>query len=141
MKLYRPVFSLFVFVASCVLLSMGAARLIIAPTNQLAFVTDPQPRSPIQQGDILLLDVDYGLHVNLTRWPGTDIFPAWSPNGQQLAFYSQRNQRTDLYLMNADGSDLHRLVDSGGAESSARPTPQGTPAFRDFPFPRPAFPT
>ncbi len=125
MKRYRLVFSLFICVASCVLLFISAARLFPTPMNQLAFVADLQPHSPIPQGDILLLDVDYGLDVNLTRWSGNDTFPAWSPDGQQLAFYSQRNQRTDLYLMNADGSDLHRLVDSGGAESSAAWSPDG----------------
>lgn len=125
MKQFRFVFSLFLCVASCVLLFTTAARLFPPPMNQLAFVADVQPHSPVPLGDILLLDVDYGLRVNLTRWEGNDTFPVWSPDGQQLAFYSQRNQRTDLYLMNADGSDVHRLVDSGGAESSAAWSPDG----------------
>ena len=43
---------------------------------------------------------------NLTNNAGTDAHPAWSPNGQMLAFVSNRDGNEDeIYVMNADGSN------------------------------------
>ena len=36
--------------------------------------------------------------------------PVWSPDGQQIAFLSERDGLTGIYVMNADGSDAHRLT-------------------------------
>lgn len=42
----------------------------------------------------------------------TDEDPAWSPDGSMIVFQSERNTATgpDLYLMNANGSEQHRLT-------------------------------
>lgn len=45
-----------------------------------------------------------------------DQTPAWSPDGTYLAFASNRGGDTDLYRARADGSELHRLTNSEGAE-------------------------
>ncbi len=34
----------------------------------------------------------------------------WSPDGKKIAFFSDRNGDTELYLMNRDGSNLKRIV-------------------------------
>jgi serine/threonine protein kinase/Tol biopolymer transport system component len=36
--------------------------------------------------------------------------PAWSPDGTQIAFSSNRDGDWDIYRVNADGSDLHNLT-------------------------------
>jgi TolB protein len=56
--------------------------------------------------------------TNLTDNPGDDIFAAWSPNGQQIAFISDRSGRRGLYVMDSDGSNPKRLYD---LESANRP--------------------
>jgi Tol biopolymer transport system component len=41
-----------------------------------------------------------------------DEFPVWSPNGRQIAFnrvYFLGSQRSDLWIMEADGSDAHLI--------------------------------
>src|SRR6185295_10901013 len=54
------------------------------------------------------------LAANMTHNPGEDTLPVWSPDGQQIIFYSHRSRRTDLYIMNANTLNLRRLIDSGG---------------------------
>jgi TolB protein len=40
----------------------------------------------------------------LTRSPGPDGWPAWSPDGRRLAFVSERSGGLEVYVMGADGS-------------------------------------
>ena len=43
--------------------------------------------------------------TNVSNDPGVDAWPAWSPDGSKIAFSSTRNGDTELYVMNADGTD------------------------------------
>jgi Tol biopolymer transport system component len=36
--------------------------------------------------------------------------PAWSPDGSQLAFLTDRNGAYEIWLMNADGTNQHPLL-------------------------------
>lgn len=51
----------------------------------------------------------------LTRWPSTQTHPSWSPDGKQVAFFS--NHRTpdqfDLYVMEASSLGVPRLLFRG----------------------------
>ena len=48
----------------------------------------------------------------LTHNTAGDYGPAWSPDGQKIAFVSQRDGHTnhEIYLMNADGSGQRNLT-------------------------------
>jgi TolB protein len=66
--------------------------------------------------------------VNLTRGEGGEFNPAFSPDGRQIAFSSDRDtlmrlgppgtRESDLYVMDADGSNVKRLTSSKGWEGS-----------------------
>jgi Tol biopolymer transport system component len=38
----------------------------------------------------------------MTNHPERDDYPAWHPNGKQLAIVSERDGRHDLYLLTID---------------------------------------
>jgi len=42
-----------------------------------------------------------------------DIYPAWSPDGNSIAFISKREKDLDIYVMDANGSGTRKLYDSG----------------------------
>ncbi len=72
--------------------------------------------------EIYLLDLQTEATHNLTRSPADDFSPAWSPDGSQLAFVSDRDddKQPELYVMDADGSHLQRIA--GGNGQFANPT-------------------
>lgn len=51
--------------------------------------------------------------------------PAWSPDGSQVAFTSNRDGQAEVYVMNADGSDIRRLTNHPGIDTSPTWSPQG----------------
>ena len=60
------------------------------------------------QGDIWLVGIQGGQATRLTVHKGYDYLPMWSPDGNRIAFVSDRNGGDDLYSMNASGGDLRR---------------------------------
>ena len=56
------------------------------------------------------MNPDGSEQVNLTQHPAADYDPAWSPNGKQVVFSSDRTEGVfDLYLMNADGKNVQKV--------------------------------
>jgi TolB protein len=60
----------------------------------------------------------YKLAVTWIVTADSDYVPAWSPDGKQIAFYSQRDSAGDIYLMQSDGTNVIRLT--GGFFSSGK---------------------
>ncbi len=62
--------------------------------------------------EIYTMNSDGSHQIRLTFNEGMDIWPTWSPNGQQIAFHSYRHGETnpDIYVMDADGSNLRNLT-------------------------------
>jgi Tol biopolymer transport system component len=58
--------------------------------------------------------------VNLTRHQGGDFNPAFSPDGKQIAFSSDRDifRESEIYVMQADGSNVRRLTQAAGWDGS-----------------------
>jgi Tol biopolymer transport system component len=62
--------------------------------------------------DIFAADLDGGNLINLTNTPGYDAEGAYSPDGKQIVFCSDRDGDPDLYIMDADGGNVRQLTDA-----------------------------
>lgn len=62
----------------------------------------------------------------ITNNTATDWNPAWSPDGQWIAFSSNRDGHFDIYMMRPDGSDVRRLTTGDADAFSPRWSPDGT---------------
>jgi Tol biopolymer transport system component len=51
--------------------------------------------------------------------------PAWSPDGRKLAFVSRRDGNSEIYVMNADGSDQRNLTRHAASDQSPAWSPDG----------------
>jgi TolB protein len=60
--------------------------------------------------DVWTINADGTDLTRITDSPGPDFDPAWSPDGTQIAFRSERSGEPEIWLMNADGSGQHRLT-------------------------------
>ena len=85
-------------------------------------------------------DAAAGKATNLTNHPAGDYQPAFSPDGQWIAFSSNRDtgraqstsaavpgtyQASDVYVMHADGTGVQRLTRHEGWDGSPAWTPDG----------------
>ncbi len=66
----------------------------------------------------------------------TQVDPAWSPDGSEIAFSGGTKRNTedgDIYVMNADGTDLRQLTSGSRVDLSPAWSPDGTRiAFSDL---------
>lgn len=61
-------------------------------------------------GDIYLLPISGGEAKPLLKDNAWNIQPKFSPDGKQVAFISDRNGAYNLWIMNADGTNLHQIT-------------------------------
>ena len=88
-------------------------------------------------GEIWRVNVDGSDPVQLTNNDNGDYGPAWSPDGNRIAFVSDRadpnaNQVghapiSDLYVMDADGNGVTRLTESSGCGGNGVESPSWSP--------------
>lgn len=76
--------------------------------------------------DIVVMNADGSNRRNLTNTPASEWVPVWSPDGQTIAFTSDRDGDSEIYLMNRDGSNVRKLTDNDGYDGSPRWSPDGT---------------
>jgi len=80
----------------------------------LAFAAGSQGRT-----DIVVVSVRDGNHERKVTSDGAmNSAPSWSPDGKRLVFTSRRAGKSHLYIVNADGSDLHQLTSGDANESN-----------------------
>src|SRR5687767_14227535 len=77
------------------------------------------------QSCIWSLSLNGNKRTQLTRGPGKDQSPRWSPDGDELAFISNRGGSPQVYLLPADGGEARQLSKLAGAVSDLRWTPDG----------------
>ncbi|MCH8874415.1 PD40 domain-containing protein, partial [candidate division KSB1 bacterium] len=59
-----------------------------------------------------VMNTDGSNLLRLTNDPATDVGPAWSPDGTKIVFVRD----LDIYVMDADGSNVKRLTFSTKSE-------------------------
>lgn len=55
-----------------------------------------------------------------------NAYPDWSPDGSKLVFQSNRTGNSQIYVMNADGSNVVRLTNSQGNDAGPHFSPDGS---------------
>ena len=69
-------------------------------------IRDPETKTR----DIWIFDLKRGTKTRLTFDPADDIDPVWSPDGNRIAFTSDRAGQRDIYWKLADGSSPDELL-------------------------------
>ena len=98
-------------------------RVSIAPkTGKVAFVSNRDGN-----WDIWTINPDGSSPVNLTQDAAYDLHPTWSPSGEQILFVSFREEgkEASLYLMDADGNNIRKVLDNWYSRSPATWAPDG----------------
>jgi TolB protein len=92
--------------------------------SRLAYLDSVCPEDPLSNGecngDIYSVELDGGAITRLTSAEGEDQNPAWSPDGDKIAFSTTRHDRlgtedggaytSEIYVMDADGSNETRVT-------------------------------
>jgi TolB protein len=73
---------------------------------------------------ICIYSMDLNRLIHFPRFRGTNSSPAWSPNGQQIAFMSSQNGDPEIYVINSDGTHLHRITFAIGVNTSPEWNPK-----------------
>lgn len=77
--------------------------------------------------DIFILDPFGPVFTKLTDTPeASEWVPDWSPDGKKIAFASDRDGDSEVYVVNVDGSGLVQLTQNGGYDGRPRWSPDGS---------------
>ncbi len=96
---------------------IGARYPALSPdANQIAFS---------YMGDIWTVPASGGRAFRLTNHAAYDMQPIWSPDGQTIAFTSDRFGNNDIFLVPAGGGEITRVTYHSGSDAATDFSPDG----------------
>ena len=118
----------------------SAGELPLKGSREIAFQTDavtwlsldvsPDGSTIVMEavGDLYVLPIEGGAAHRITSGMAFDSQPKFSPGGERIVFVSDRDGSEDLWIANADGSELGNLSSNSGTIEFASPSwsPDGT---------------
>jgi hypothetical protein len=85
----------------------------VFPGKSFSFSPDGKKVALIHYEDIWIYERDSSNSINLTNTGDiNEIHVDWSPDGMQIAFASNGTGNYEIYVMNADGSNLRQITDT-----------------------------
>src|SRR5215217_4660359 len=112
-KTYHSLGGLAAAAAAGVLVAVGMLMLTIVVMVEPAGAAFPGKNGKIAfvcSAEICTMNPNGQGVDNLTKNPGLDEWPAWSPDGKKIAFHSERSGDSLIYTMNANGQGLDTLT-------------------------------
>ena len=94
--------------------------------ERVAFTVSEPPKGTTRSRHIWLLQVRSREVHQFTSSAKSEFAPRWSPDGRKLAFLSDREEMTQIYLMPTDGGEALRLTTGKNAVRSFEWSPDGT---------------
>ena len=86
----------------------------------------------VQRQDVNIWRVDLGKPgfypsrpAQLISSTRTEVYPAYSPNGSKIAFFSDRSGAYDVWICNSDGSNPVQLTSCGCVDNGPKWSPDG----------------
>jgi TolB protein len=106
----------------------GVERLKAGQTNWFPQFSPDGTHLALHIGrDVNILNLKTRTATALTQDPANGMYPTWSPDGRKIAFMSWRNGKTELFTMNADGTDQRVLFSpTTGSAIDPRWSPDGS---------------
>jgi TolB protein len=86
--------------------------------SRIAFTCYVPGRNGVTSAQVCIYSAASSHLISFPRFRGTNSSPAWSPDGQQIAFMSSQNGDPEIYVINADGTRLHRITFAAGVNTS-----------------------
>ena len=104
----RVVFSAILFLLTLVIVGWCVARQ--NTPYRIAFTSAFEESGKVNT-DVCVVNSDGTGFRRLTNAPGEDTMPAFSPDGNRIAFVSSRDENRDVWVMDANGNNQRRLTD------------------------------
>ncbi len=80
----------------------------LSPDGGRAVVSVTSPRNGTQ--DLYLIDIARETSTRLTQDEASESWPVWSPDGQRIALYSDRDGPPDIYILDLASGEPEKLL-------------------------------